>query len=353
MNKTEAEISIKRIQSEASKLETSALITLFELDLSLVLENQGIISNTTNNFFYFHNNNKLIATSIKSKNKEYLLCPIEATDFETSSQGTLPTPRLRITVSSQGTASLSLLKAQIRLLGDLVGCKVTRRRTFAKFLIDANFNVHNRPNTQEIDELAELPPDIWYINRKSNENKFMIEYELNSILDLENIELPRRQMIAKRCNLNYRGEGCVYEYGGNGFSISSRKNDDIHGEFTILPEQAPPVATEEDKLISDIIGVPIGNKREQYNFGMSFNIGEHTYIESNGLKYYFVAKRNGILNPPPNATDWIADKCSKCIKGCKLRWSTINPVGSVIVGNSGLTKGELPFGGFLALDRIR
>lgn len=345
MTKTEAQSSIKKIQSESSRLETSALITLFEIDLSLALENQGLLDDTIEKFFYFHASNKLISTSITSRGKEYILCPIEATDFEVTSQGVLPTPKMRITVSEQGIPLLALLKTKIKILGDLVGCKVTRRRTFARFLPNNNFNDQNRPQTQEIDELSELPPDIWFINRKSNENKNIIEYELNSKLDLENLQIPRRTMIAKRCNNNYRGEGCVYEH-------EDRRNDDIHGEFGILPEQAPPVATEEDKLISDIIGVPIGAKREKYIANTNFTIGEHTYIESEGLKYYFVAKRSGVLNPPPNANDWIADKCSKCLQGCKLRWSAMNPVGSVSVGDSGLIKGELPFGGFLALDRI-
>lgn len=349
MNRLEAQSSIKRIQSESSRLETSALITLFELDLSLALENQGFLNNDSDKFFYFHNSNKLINTSIKSQGKEYTLCPIEATDFEVSSQGVLPTPRLRITVSEQGIPLLALLKSQIRVLGDLVGCKITRRRTFARFLTLDNFNAQNLPNILEIDELAELPSDIWFINRKSNENKTIIEYELNSILDLENLQLPRRQMMAKRCNLNYRGEGCVYEY-------DSRRNDDIHGEFTILPEQAPPVATEEDKLITEILNIQSITVIGAYQNGNTYNKGQSVYITSGGLKYYFVAKNDNVTSAPPNANDWIADKCSKCLKGCKLRWALTNPVGSVVIGvaagSLGLTKGELPFGGFLALDRI-
>lgn len=345
MNKTEAQTSIKRIQTETAQLETSALVTLFELDLSIPLENQGLLVNDTDKIFYFHNNIKLITNDIKYQNNIYRLCPIEASGFELTSQGALPTPTLRITVSEAGIPFLALLKEKMRLLGDLTGCKIIRRRTFAKFLTLNNFNVNNEPSNLIIDELAELPKDVWFINRKSNENKLHIEYELNSSLDLENIQLPRRNMVAKRCNFNYRGEGCLYEY-------NQYRNDDIHGELTVLPTEAPPVATEEDKLITEILGLESITVVGAYQNNRVYEKGESVYIESNGIKYYFVSKRNGVISMPPNPVDWIADKCSKCIKGCKLRWSASNPTGAVIVGNSGLVKGNLPFGGFLALDRV-
>ena len=357
---SQARNSIKNLQAEASSLETSALITLFELDVSVALENIGA-ANNNDSIFYFHNNVKLINTDIKFNNHIYVLCPIEASGFEVTSQGVLPTPVLRMTVSDTGIPILSMLKQQMRILGDLVGCILTRRRTFGKFLNASNFNYQNAPafdattglpiNTN-VDELAELPKDIWFINRKSAENKTTIEYELNSSLDVENLQLPKRQMISKRCNFNYRGEGCLYEYQEN-------RVDDIHGEWSILPDGAPPVATEEDKLITDIIGRPLGSKIGQYKYGINYNTGDFVYILSHGIKYYYVARSNGSLPSPPNNTYWIGDKCSKCLRGCKLRWSKTSPTGSVVINQGsdadirGLKKGELPFGGFVALNRMK
>lgn len=339
MNKTQAIQSIKKVQIEASKLETSALITLFELDISIPLENLSISVNDSEKVFYFHNNTKLLNTNIKSKGNTYILCPIEANGFEYTSQGVLPTPLLRITVSDNGISTLTLLKNKIKLLGDLVGCKLTRRRTFAKFLSSSNFNNNNRPVDLDVDELAEFPSDIWYINRKSNENKNIIEYELNSILDLENIQLPIRTTRAKRCGFTYRGDGCVYEY-------DIRRNDEIHGDNTILPLQAPPIATEDDRLISEVINtniIFIG----KFQQGNTYNKGNSVYIESNGLKYYFVANQNNVSASPPNPTYWIADQCSKCLKGCGLRWNNPN------INVSPLTRGELRYGGFYSLDRVK
>jgi lambda family phage minor tail protein L len=357
MLKSQANTTIKNVQKEASQLETSALITLFELDLSTALENSDIINNY-DRIFYFHNNVKLLTTSIKFQDKIYNLFPIETNGFEITSQGVLPTPTLRMSTSETGAPFLTMLKQQIKVLGDLVGCKLTRRRTFAKFLPVSNYNLYNAPmfdsnglpaNT-EVDEFAELPRDIWFINRKSTENKTTIEYELNSILDFENLKLPRRQMISQRCNFQYRGEGCLYEY-------SNRKIDDVHGETSILPDSAPPIATEDDKLITDIINTTLKSDIGLYR-PIQYSIGDYVYIEKEGIKYYFVAKTAGYLSVPPNSSQWVADKCSKCVIGCKLRWSKTNPIGSVVINPggeadlAGLKKGNLPFGGFPSLNRI-
>jgi lambda family phage minor tail protein L len=350
MDKNQAKISIKNLSAESSKLETTALITLFEIDMTVPLENSNIYVNENERIFYFHNNTKLISTNIVYQGNTYILCPIQAEGFDITSQGVLPTPSLRITVSEAGLPILSILKEKIALLGDLVGANVIRRRTFSRFLSASNFDASNMPSSLSVDEYAEFPRDSWFVNRKSNENKLMIEYELNSVLDFENLQLPKRQMIAKRCNFNYRGEGCLYEN-------NLRRNDNIHGEFAILPESAPAVATEDDKLITEILGITQITQLGAFQQGNSYQIGQSVYIERGGIKYYFVARMNGVTLPPPDPNYWISDKCSKSPRGCKLRWGASNPEGAVIIGlvasAAGLKKGELPFGGFPGVDRIR
>ena len=338
MLKSQAQQSIKNIQTEATNLQSSGLITLFEIDLSNALIDRNIYVPESERIFYFHNNTKLVNTDIEFQGKIYNICPIEATGFELSSQGTLPTPSLRMAVNDSGIPFLAILKNKIKLLGDLVGCKITRRRTFAKFLPSTNFDINNSPSIVTVDQYAEFPIDVWFFSRKVNENKNLIEYELNSILDLENIQLPRRLMFSKRCSFVYRGEGCLYEY-------DERRNDNIHGESSVLPLQAPPVATEEDKLISDILGVSI-TVMGAYQPNTPYQKGQSVFIEHNGIKYYFVAKTANVMASPPNPTYWLADNCSRCLKGCQLRWNGSHSV-------SPLVKGELPYGGFYGMDRIR
>lgn len=347
MTKTQAQQTVKNLQVEASSLTPSTVVDLFEIDLFTPAQERGITLNENERYFRFHNQVKLLTTSIFWRGKEYIMAPVDANGFQKTSEGALPTPKLSITVNETGIPLLALLKEKIRLLGDLVGCKLIRYRTFAAFLTSTNFNVHNEPSNLQTDEYAEFPPEIWYFNRKIRENRLIIEYELNSILDVAGIRLPRRQMIAQRCVHTYRGEGCLYEYGD---PDKNRINEEVHGEFAVLPKSAPPIATEDDKIITEVLGIISLTDTGAYESGKTYNIGEYVYITNQGVKYYYVAKRNGVSSIPPNPIDWIADQCSKCIKGCKFRWGSD---GAVDVTGTQLRKGELPFGGFFALERIR
>ena len=70
------------------------------------------------------------------------------------------------------------------------------------------------------------------------------------------------------------------------------------------------------------------------------------YIVHKDKRYYFVAKKSVPANtPPPNDEYWVADKCSKTLAGCKVRWdSEVNLPKSPY-------NGALPFGGFPAITK--
>lgn len=338
MNTTQAQQSIKNLHSEAFSLNPSALVILFEIDISNIGFDRGIISKSEvdrgiNTVFRFHNNPKLGINSIFWQGKEYFLVPVQAEGFEISGKGTLPTPKLSISTSDEGVAALSILKDKIFQYGDLVGAKVTRIRTFAKFIDSVNFLNDTPPDGFNPDFNSEFPRDIFYIERKSLENKNIIEFELSSLLDIENIQLPGRLVTQGFCPFAYRGEGCLYEY-------NARRNVSIHGEATdsTLPQQAPPIATINDELIIDLLGdIPI-NDRGEYNRNVTYNKGDFVYIEYNNLKYYFVGRVNNITKSPPDSSQWLADTCSKKTRGCFLRFGNIGD-------------GRLPIGAFPSVSR--
>ena len=75
------------------------------------------------------------------------------------------------------------------------------------------------------------------------------------------------------------------------------------------------------------------------------------YIEKDNIKYYYVAKSAVPASfPPPNTDYWIADRCSKTLKGCKLRWGLAGAAKSYTNPPTNTTTGAsrklLPFGGF-------
>ena len=97
----------------------------------------------------------------------------------------------------------------INELDDLVGAKVTRRRTLGKYL-------DGEPNA---DPLQEFPIDVFYIERKTQETSMVISWQLASVLDLEGLKLPRRIITQNYCQWRYRGSECGFTgpalYGNN------------------------------------------------------------------------------------------------------------------------------------------
>jgi lambda family phage minor tail protein L len=364
MKKEDAKKSIKKITSDSASLEPSSLVTLFEIDISEIAITESLLKNTKFNkavetSFKFHNNVKSVKGDIWFGGKKYIAAPIQADGFEMSSKGTLPRPRLSLTVSDQGISLLSLFKDLMRDLDDLVGSRVIRRRTFLKYVDKETFyptgdipandsNNLEAPSNFDPDPNAQFPEDIYYIDRKSGENKLSIEFELSSALELEEIRLPGRLLSQQRCPWTYRGEGCCYEF-------ASRRIPGTH-EDSKLPSNAPAIANEKDELISNI--VKSGNTsyydhtapidRGMWSKNTTYSQGETVFIQVKGINYYYVAKVGGVISnePPPNTRYWAPDQCSKTLNGCKFRWGP-GAEGQKSSSNAG----HLPFGGFPGISR--
>ena len=75
---------------------------------------------------------------------------------------------------------------------DLINAKFTRLSVLASSLDNANFssgsNPFGTPNSNE------LPKEEFLIDRKSQENRESVSFELVSDLDKENFKLPARQV---------------------------------------------------------------------------------------------------------------------------------------------------------------
>lgn len=139
------------VLAELYKYNPSALIELFELDLSPLQDyytSKGVPITTTK--YYFHNgyNQKqgTVDADVKWGNPQrtYLARPVQIDGVQTSSSGEIARPTLTV-------SNLDLFfTALCRSYANLVGAKITRIRTLAKFLNSDNFPVTNLLlNTQE------------------------------------------------------------------------------------------------------------------------------------------------------------------------------------------------------------
>ena len=271
------------ISQEASSITPSAPIYLYEIDLSEIYPvSKQITSNNQpiqNGVFRIYNDINLynITADKKGKvywqNNYYYPFPIVAEGFEINTVGALPVPTFKIgnTTPISGSNSLyKYLRMQFQDLGDIAGAKFSRIKTFLKFLHPNNFNGNINPySTSNIFE-AELPRDIFYIDRKSLENKYLVEYQLASILDIENVVLPSRTILGTKCPFMYRGEGCLYECHSRVNKVHSgvyANNSNNNTNITLLYE-APPVETLNEELF---IGEILKTKTDRETFsGLSY-----------------------------------------------------------------------------------
>lgn len=277
------------INTGVQSLAPSATVTLWVLDATnlpggLVMR---FCANTESN------------EAIVWQGATYEPLPCEAKGFEFRGQGAPPRPSL---IMGNVGGQIGLL---CRALGDLVGARIIRKRTQARYL-------DGRPGA---DPATHFPDDVFHIERKAAENKFAIEFELGTAMDVDDVELPKRQVLGGICLWAYRSGEC-------GFATDN-------------------VVSKRD---GTIFAAP-KNPRGLWVPGSLYFLGDVVYLILPDLRrqYYRLASDGGgtgvIGNDAKPGEDgrWEADECGKHTADCKLRFGAI-PQG-------------LPFGGFPAAQR--
>ncbi|CAQ86509.1 MULTISPECIES: phage minor tail protein L [Photorhabdus] len=182
---------METITSGIQALSPSALIELFELDLSVTKSGGKLL---------FHAGTNELSEPIIWQGKTYNPWPIAASGFDKNGQGKLPRPKMQISNFD------GIISAEIQANEDLIGCKIIRKLTLARFLDATNFKDGNPmadPNQHFADE-------IWFIDQKTFEDRDIVEFELASAFDLMGVQLPNRQIIKNSCQWQYRSAECGY-----------------------------------------------------------------------------------------------------------------------------------------------
>ena len=186
---------MSKFTEELQSLSPSSFVELFILDMT---------NTTSGGVLYFHAGTNGLSAPVVWQGITYTPWPIEATGFESTTQGSLPRPKLK--VANTG----GLFSAEVSANDDLLGCKLTRKRTFARFLDAVNFVGGVNP---QADPNQYAPDDVWYIDQKTAENRYMLEFELSSVFDLMGVQLPGRQVLKSACSWRYRGPECGWSGG--------------------------------------------------------------------------------------------------------------------------------------------
>ena len=183
-----------KIASEVQKLNPSAVVELYELDTT---------NHVDGGVFRFHPGTSVVGGPVVWAGNTYIPFPIEVSGFEWKGSGTLPRPTIRV-ANVDG-----LMGEAVRQMEDLIGAKFSRLRTFVKYLDAVNFPGGN----PLADPTAEFSRDVFFVNRKTNENSVVIDFELATMLDVHGLKVPRRVMAPNVCTWRYRQEGCGYAGG--------------------------------------------------------------------------------------------------------------------------------------------
>ena len=186
--------------SELQKPSPSSIIHLFELELVEGLHYAtGNPDNVTTTYCWHSGMTAAGAGSIQFGSKTYTPMPIEAEGFDYKSGKNDQTPRPILRISNLlSTVSTILIEVnQITRGNDLLNAKVTRIETLAMFL-----NGESTANTN-----ATSRNQVYIIDRKSTENREMVEFELSAIIDQPNFKIPKRQVLPRQ----FPGIGSFHE----------------------------------------------------------------------------------------------------------------------------------------------
>ena len=219
------------LAEELLKLDPTAIIDLFEIELTLAVNN-------VDDTLRFHAGKNGLTEDLKFGTHAYPAVPIEVDGFEFNTQGTLPRPTLRVANVNNYVTNLLQETNSDGERKNLLAAKVRRIRTFAKFIDTTNYgqgfsfseesDVTDTLITEGADTLimqtfsdtADSDAKVvetWYVDRISSENQEMVEIELSPKLDLVNVAIPRRT-IEEFCPWEYRGTECGY-VGGQCFTV--------------------------------------------------------------------------------------------------------------------------------------
>ena len=188
--------------AELNKINPSHIIELFELELTVgthIATGNPLGLPTTYRFHAGANLNSF--GEIIFQSNSYQRVAVQTQGFERKSTGVLPRPL--ITFSNLGgivqNPSTSLLVTMSDFLAivnevtphnDLIDAKLTRKMPLASALDNANFSSGSNPfGTPSADRLRD---EIFVIDRKSIENRQIVQFELTAAHDLENRLIPQR-----------------------------------------------------------------------------------------------------------------------------------------------------------------
>lgn len=181
------------VAQENQKLALDAPVELYELDVT-----------SYGDQVYYFTPAPLVETEddppikdVTWRGETWVPVPCESSGWTVTGKGALPRPQLKLANVNLQFSALCIA------FSDLIGCPLTRHRTFRKFLDDGD----------EADTAAEQPPELYRVERKLAQNKLFVEFELSCAADFGGRQLPAREILANLCTARQRRwNGADFDY---------------------------------------------------------------------------------------------------------------------------------------------
>ena len=148
------------------------------------------IANPTVYLFHSGNNMKDSLDIVWQANT-YSRMPVVADGFKFSGKGKLPRPTITFSNLLNSITAIILLVNQTTPFSNLQTAKVTRRRTLSRFLDAENFPSNVYPFGTP-DASSEMPREVYFIDKKSIENRNIVQFEMVSSFDLSGVSAPKK-----------------------------------------------------------------------------------------------------------------------------------------------------------------
>ena len=188
--------------AELNKINPSSIIELFELELTVGVHVPTGNPRNLPTTYRFHGGANLNSFGeVVFQSNSYQRVAVKTEGFEKKSTGVLTRPI--ITFSNLGGISYDLTSSSLITMSDflalvnevtphndLIDAKITRKMPLASALDNVNFSSGTNPfGTPSSDRLRD---EIYIIDRKSAENRQIVQFELTAAHDLENRLVPQR-----------------------------------------------------------------------------------------------------------------------------------------------------------------
>lgn len=173
------------IASDIQKYEPGQLLNLYVVDFTTTN-----LSNPPTNMYLYPGIKENFGPLVFDGH-EYTPWPMEITGFKKASEGPMPRPSMRISNVS------GFISQQMLQYNDFIGAKVSRYRTFARYL-----------DGQPAADPGAKKVEIYFVEQKKNETKTVVELLLVTAVDIMDVRLPSRAMYANTCMWQYKSADC-------------------------------------------------------------------------------------------------------------------------------------------------